>query len=666
MTNYMNAEAQSGQRQAEKSQKRWRAIATVVGMIVLLAVAAWLRIDYARTANTHVDEFTTLWAAQQVRELGAPSMPSGVIYTRGLLYTYLVAGSELIFGAGRTTAQGVSTVTGLLTILAVWWVGKRGWRASVGWLSAVGLALLPEAIIWSSRARFYAQLQLLVLLALWAMWEALRADPENRRAQWRWQLAFALSFVLALFSQEQALLLWPTILLAGLIWRGWRWLLSPPSMVAQGIVLVAVMVRFAIEIAGQPGYFETIQATRPYLGFIFDAAGAWATYSPLLIGSGHLLWSIFALIAVGTALTVFARAGKMNRVLPSHQATLYYALNFAGVVAVLFLLVGTSWRDTRYLFMVQTLWLLLGAAGIVGVLQWIAFLLNRPHWLAPLAGSAAVALALYALGGWGALARQEEDFAGALAYVKTQRIEGSAVISPQPPACAYVLGAPCDGYAIQRGYEEYVIPNDAGALVDRWTGAPLIDTPEQLEQVLRAHPQTWLVSDGFRLATRYDADYLRLLLEQFALVQESQGALALRAEGWRELPLMVVTQPISPALRFGPLALVGVAHSVAVPGSDLTIELDWVGAEPIGAQINTSVRLVDSSGNTVASQDGPPAAGIIPTTLFFDTPLPDRKTLALPADLPAGEYSVEVVAYMLEPEPGAFTAPQTVTTIQIQ
>lgn len=665
MTNYLDAETQREQRQAETSRGRWRGVATILGLIALLAVAAWLRLDHARTANTHVDEFTTLWAAQQVRELGAPIMPSGVLYTRGLLYTYLVAGAEMLFGAGRATAQVVSIVTGLLTILALWWVGKRGWRASVGWLSAIGLALLPEAIIWSARARFYAQLQLLVLLALWAMWESLRADPDNRRAQWRWQLTFALSFVLALFSQEQALLLWPTILLATLIWRGWRWLLLPPSLMAQSVVLVAIVARFIIEIAGQPGYFETIQATRPYLGFVFDAAGAWTTYAPLLVGNGHFVWTIFALIAVVNALIIFARAGKLNRVLPSYQSTLYYALNLAGVVAVLFLLVGTSWRDTRYLFMVQTLWLLLGAAGIVGLLQGVAFLLNRPQWLAPMAGVAAVALALYALTGWSALARQEEDFAGAFDSVKTQRIADSAVISPQPPACAYVLGEPCAGYAIQRGYEEYVIPNDAGALVDRWTGAPLVNTPEQLEEVLRAHPQTWLVSDGFRLATRYDADYLRLLLEQFTLAGESQGALILRADGWRDLPQMIDTQPVSPALRFGPLALVGVSHTAPLPGTDLTIQLDWVGAEPIGAQINTSVRLVDSSGNTVASQDGPPAAGIIPTTLFFDTALPDRKTLTLPADLPAGDYSVEVVAYTLEPTPSALTAPQMVATITI-
>ena len=69
------------------------------------------------------------------------------------------------------------------------------------------------------------------------------------------------------------------------------------------------------------------------------------------------------------------------------------------------------------------------------------------------------------------------------------------------------------------------------------------------------------------------------------------------------------------------------------------------GYAPIDRQINTSFRLVDGQGQVVAQQDGPPARGIIPTNLFFATPLPDSKTLALPANLAPGQYQLQVVAY---------------------
>ena len=129
----MNAPTQ-GRAEVREESKSWHLPATIGGLLLLLAVAAWLRILYLRGANLHVDEFTTLWAAQQVREQGAPIMPSGVLYTRGLLYTYLLAGAETLFGAGRITAFALSMVTGLITIVVTWIVGKRSWSAAVGWL----------------------------------------------------------------------------------------------------------------------------------------------------------------------------------------------------------------------------------------------------------------------------------------------------------------------------------------------------------------------------------------------------------------------------------------------------------------------------------------------------------------------------------------------------
>ena len=54
----------------------------------LLAALRW---RYATEISLYVDEFTTLWGAQRILELGAPILPSGVLYTRGLLNTYVTA-----------------------------------------------------------------------------------------------------------------------------------------------------------------------------------------------------------------------------------------------------------------------------------------------------------------------------------------------------------------------------------------------------------------------------------------------------------------------------------------------------------------------------------------------------------------------------------------------
>jgi hypothetical protein len=108
---------------------------------------------------------------------------------------------------------------------------------------------------------------------------------------------------------------------------------------------------------------------------------------------------------------------------------------------------------------------------------------------------------------------------------------------------------------------------------------------------------------------------------------------------------MVVDEALSTPLAAGPLSITRWAHTAAVPGQELDVTLTWQAIAPIDRQINTSFRLVDSGGNVVAQQDGPPARGIIPTNLFFATPLPDSKTLLLPVDLASGEYQLQVVAY---------------------
>ncbi|MCB0054244.1 MAG: glycosyltransferase family 39 protein, partial [Caldilinea sp.] len=139
-----------------------------VALGALLVLAFWLRWQYAQTISLYVDEFTTLWAARRTLELGAPLMPSGVLYTRGLLATYVTALAGAVAGLDYITGRVPSILFGLATIAAIFAAGRREWNTRVGWLAALGLALLPEAIVWSGRARFYAQLQFFALLALWA------------------------------------------------------------------------------------------------------------------------------------------------------------------------------------------------------------------------------------------------------------------------------------------------------------------------------------------------------------------------------------------------------------------------------------------------------------------------------------------------------------------
>lgn len=631
----------------------------VAALAPLLLLAFWLRWRYVREISLYVDEFTTLWAARQVQESGAPLMPSGVLYTRGLLASYVEALFLTLFGFSYTIGRLPSVLFGLATIVAVFFIGRREWRAGVGWLAATGLTLLPEAIIWSSRARFYAQLQFFTLLAVWAAFDFVAAyEPRNTeygKGNSRFTIRFwlfPLLFTLALFSQEEMILLYPAIVLATLLWRGWRFFLQRGVALAHLVCVAAIAIRYAIEIIGQPGYFETIQAERPYVGLVFDLVGAWRTYSPLLVAPERLPWTLAGLGAVTVAVAALRQVQGRLRDLPRfHQATLFFALHFWFVVAAIFLVVGTTWREARYLFLVQPLWLLVGAAGLI----WLVEQLGRWLYLrfqqsrATSAGRIPVGLlSLLALvtlypAAERVFDQQVEGYDRALAYLAGARQANDVILSPQPPACAFVLGG-CDYYALQHGYEEFVIDR-AGVLVDRWTGSPLLNTTPQLAEVIRRGPRTWFVTDSFRLATRYDADFVQTVIEQFDLAFHERGVMVLRADRWRPPPDHPVKQEVEPPILFGPLALMGWERSEATLGAALTVTLFWRADTPIDQQFNTSLRVVAADGAIVTQADGPPAQGFIPTNLFFDTPRPDLKALPLPTDLAPGRYRLDVVAY---------------------
>jgi 4-amino-4-deoxy-L-arabinose transferase-like glycosyltransferase len=616
----------------------------------LLGLGFWLRWRYATEISLYVDEFTTLWGAQRILELGAPILPSGVLYTRGLLNTYVTALFIGLGGQEHLVGRLPGILFGLAAIAAIFWSGRREWNARVGLLAAVGLTLLPEMIQWGGRARFYSQLLCFVLLTVWAGYTAIRPPRDGEAPApptWRANLLFAGLFVLALFSQEETLLLYPTLLLGFVWWRGWRVLLQPPVLASQALILAAMAARYLLETVGQPGYFETIQAERPYVGLVFEVTDAWRIYSPLLLAPERLPFTLGALVAVAVALALLARQrGRPARLPLFHQATLFFALNFLGVFAILLALVGGTWREARYLLIIEPLWLLVGAAGLV-------WLIDRLTQRAPLrwaltgAASFGVALVLWAPAQT-LLAQQVEGYDRVLAWVAAQRAPGDVVLSPQPPACAIMLGEPCDYYMVGTGWEPYVIPNAAGVLVDRWTASPLLADAATLEKVIRQAPHTWLVVDGLRLGRRYDDATVRVLVEQFASAYEERGVTALLATGWQTPTVPPVQQEFSPPLAVGPLDLEAWTRTELLPGAALDVTLYWRKREFIDSQINTSLRLVASDGAVVAQADGPPARGLIPTYAAEAVQLPDPKTLALPADLAPARYRLDMVAYDVE------------------
>jgi hypothetical protein len=242
------------------------------------------------------------------------------------------------------------------------------------------------------------------------------------------------------------------------------------------------------------------------------------------------------------------------------------------------------------------------------------------------------------------LREQPEGYEQVFGYIAEQQQAGDVVMSPQPPACALALGRPCDYFARERGYEPYVTPVD-GVLVDRWTGAPLMRSADQLEQLVKTTPRVWLVTDGHRLAERYYNEFVRVVIEQFDTVFEERDVNALLAEGWREPPAYTRRQALETPAAVGSLRLVEWERTEMVAGQPLEALLTWRLTEKTRDPAYTSLQLVAADGTRLAQVDSAPARGLIPTTDETKAKIPDPKMLALPAELAPGRYRLEVVAY---------------------
>ena len=84
------------------------------------------------------------------------------------------------------------------------------------------------------------------------------------------------------------------------------------------------------------------------------------------------------------------------------------------------------------------------------------------------------------------------------------------------------------------------------------------------------------------------------------------------------------------------------------PGGNIPFTLHWESSAPITVDLTTFVHLLDDEGNVVAQLDWGPQdqLGNVPTSAWQPgRPVIDTQTLALPDDLPPGNYSLGVGWY---------------------
>jgi hypothetical protein len=177
---------------------------------------------------------------------------------------------------------------------------------------------------------------------------------------------------------------------------------------------------------------------------------------------------------------------------------------------------------------------------------------------------------------------------------------------------------------------------------------PPPETALPLLQASLAGPNSWLVTIGLPPASPDNATEQWLAFNAFKATDE-----------WLDEVRLVRFGTVPPTslragnTRFGQqLELIEVKTVVtAEPGQVLPVEFTWQPLNKPQIDYNLFLQLLDADGTLLAQQDSQPNGGYSPTSTWNpNKQVSDRHGLALPPDLPAGDY--RLIAGLYDPNTG--------------
>ncbi len=597
---------------------------------ILMGLALALRWRYIQEIGLSVDEFTTIWAARQIWLRGLPLFPSGNLYPHGFVFTYLEA--PAVLGAfHETVARIPGLFVSLIGLPVAYQVGRRLFDERVGLVVAAALAVDPDCILWGGRARMYGLLQLLTLLVVYVYYRGLADDRPRDR-----YLAMAL-LVAAIFTHLEAALLLPALGLTTLLFwpprRLWRRsVILPFVLAATGAGVFFLLYKY-----GQPGHMEAFeQENRFYVALPTNPLGGLRAFAPFFTAPHRLP---FTLLTIAGLYLLFRP--RFDRRSP---LSYLYVLLLAALTPLL-LLAGPTWQNTRYLFLFLPLLLLGGGEASGRLLDRLPEEWPVRRWLP--AGLAVVVALYVGLTGTRQAYRPELGYSQAFRYVGEQAAAEDYLLTLSPAACHLYLQK-CDYFAIQRGYREFVVerPGD-GVTADLWTATPALTRTAELVDLLASDRPVWFVVDTWRFQTRYDADFLQVVLEHMDLTYNQAGVLVFRGEGYGPLPQPAVWRERRAEFDAA-LALTGFGLSSdnPQPGEDLEITLNWQALEKPGVAYTPFLHLIQADGTGVAGVDEPLLRGLYQPDFWpKEMTFADRHRLTLPSHLPPGRYRLDLGLY---------------------
>ena len=602
-------------------QRRWRWVWLGVTLAAIAGLVAW-RIGNLDAFSLSNDE-------------GAYLMWAWLVHSGHPLYTQTISVSAPLFIELLSlafTLGGVSLVTGRVLVLVlfvaglaglIWlnleWRGEDGWPAALGSVIAFGVAPLAFRLSRSAMGEIPAVSLAVLAVAL--------AATYRRRGGLIWAALSGLVFCLSLLVKAlNPLVLLPIL---WLLWSGTRER-RLPALAVWGAAAVAPVV-VCLLVYDPAALYDQAVAFRLELRqtFPWRPAENWSWVKYFV----RQQWGIVALAAVGLVFAAFRRGDRGDRITGRSEGR-----------------PGIGGGDLNGWWVVLLLWL--GGALVTVLTHSPLFPHHTIILLPPLALLAGVGVAETI--GW----VRERRLLGAGLGVAA----GVAFLAALPMTAGLnqeVLSAQFGREAEAVSVLRQVTRPDEDVIVDnlllafeaqRQTPAPMgdiaqvaIDSGRQsgarLTALSEEYPVTAVANWALRLP--YMPDYLAWVEDNYLVHRRWDDFHILyfaRKPGPEELP---GTSPIDFA---GGVELVG--YKARQMDGVLWVDLYWRAATPPAVDYTIFVHLYDAAGRLVASHDGPPFYGYLPSSGWpAGEVVPDRHDFDLPPDLAPGAYRLAVGMY---------------------
>lgn len=134
-----------------------------ISLIIVVLVGAFLRLWNLGKLGFTTDEIYIGLSMKLIREIGAPILPDGTYYMRGIVQSLISAFFSYIFGINEFSARLPSALAGIISIFLIYSIGKNFFNKQTGLFASIIFCFSPWTVEFARWGRMYSLFSLCLL-----------------------------------------------------------------------------------------------------------------------------------------------------------------------------------------------------------------------------------------------------------------------------------------------------------------------------------------------------------------------------------------------------------------------------------------------------------------------------------------------------------------------